>query len=666
MSDRRREGREDSATQFRLRLQSVVSGWQRQLQASPSREDAARIAEAAGRQRDLARSHGCLAIAETLATLAKTSPTDADSIAKAVVNVAQAVQNDAAAGGPEPSGKQSSGVANRRTGGPTPPPPPLLNSSSAGPAPALASRRGTPQESSSGARLVSPPKRLVNTIMGFRAFGRKASAVEAPPMGGHERSLLGFTTLNSEPAPRDPVRLRRAPRFPRAEAAGGKHATSSAPTPLVDRPPPPRWFYVMTGAMAVLGSSVVAMVLSQHGGPASTSAAATAAAVSAASASASSGEIATLAMHDQGRTSPELRALIEAQIRLMSDCRTEPGKCGGWTPFSHAALTPATDGGTVARAPARVGPHNLPAWLQRLQVPEDFPVRDEPALKSVFEYRARNIAGRAQFQRLYFNCSAYEDIVDGALVRYGAPRWLKAVVYQESGCDPVAVSSAGAKGLWQFMPEAARAYGLRVLEDDVDERLDVVKATDAAVHFLTDLRQELGAWDLALAAYNVGPFGVSARLMQVGGNATFWDLTAAGLLPQETAGYVPAIEAYALILQNLRPLNLGGGGKHPQTTAEIVVKPGTRLSLIARAAHTSTVHIRELNRAYLRDVVPDGETTAWVPDSEVHRAQVFLESMSAADDDRVDACVPEDFDWGTTVLETSKFAKRCARPRGAY
>jgi hypothetical protein len=90
-----------------------------------------------------------------------------------------------------------------------------------------------------------------------------------------------------------------------------------------------------------------------------------------------------------------------------------------------------------------------------------------------------------------------------------------------------------------------------------------------------------------------------------------------------------------------------------------MVKPGTRLSLIARAAHTSTVHIREMNRAYLKDVVPQGETTAWVPDSESHRAQIFLDGTPA--DDTTDACVPEDFDWGTTVLETSRYAKKCAR-----
>jgi membrane-bound lytic murein transglycosylase D len=208
------------------------------------------------------------------------------------------------------------------------------------------------------------------------------------------------------------------------------------------------------------------------------------------------------------------------------------------------------------------------------------------------------------------------------------------------------------------MPESARSYGLRVSEGEVDERLDPVRSTDAAIHFLTDLHHDLGAWDLALAAYNMGPFGIFVRIKQVGGKAGFWDLAQASLLPEETAGYVPAIEAFALVLENLRSLHLGGAGKHPQTTAEITVKPGTRLSLIARAAHTSTLVVKELNRAYLGDAVPDGETTAWVPESEAHRAQIFFDSPPP--DDRVDTCVPEDFDWGTTVLETSKYAQKCA------
>jgi membrane-bound lytic murein transglycosylase D len=348
------------------------------------------------------------------------------------------------------------------------------------------------------------------------------------------------------------------------------------------------------------------------------------------------------------------------QSKLAANCRDDPAMCGrGWTPLAREALTPIE---IKDLAPA-ASPGPLPAWLRRLKLPRDMPVADELSLRSSFDFNTKNIAGRQGFQARLFNCAAYSDIFDSTLIKYGAPTWLTAVVYQESGCNPRATSEVGAKGLWQFMPESARVYGLRVVEGDVDERLNPIKSTDAAIHFLTDLQRKLGAWDLSLAAYNMGPFAVVARLAQIGQNAGFWDLVHAHVLPEETAGYVPAIEAYALILENLSRLQFSRDGKRLESTAEIVAKPGTRLSLLARAASTTTLHIRELNPEFLRDVVPEGESTARVPDAEAHRAQTFLESWSA--DDSRDTCVPEDFDWGAKQFETSRFAKACAQAGGA-
>ena len=65
----------------------------------------------------------------------------------------------------------------------------------------------------------------------------------------------------------------------------------------------------------------------------------------------------------------------------------------------------------------------------------------------------------------------------------------------------VAVSTAGAAGIWQFMPDTARRYGLRV-DDAIDERLDFVKATDAAMRYLNNLHTIFGDWTLVAAAYN--------------------------------------------------------------------------------------------------------------------------------------------------------------------
>jgi membrane-bound lytic murein transglycosylase D len=366
-------------------------------------------------------------------------------------------------------------------------------------------------------------------------------------------------------------------------------------------------------------------------------------------------QMATTLAHQGGTESPQLKALLDMQGQLVLNCRNDPSACGrGWTPLARDALTPI-DKATLVSPPPADAP--LPAWLHNLKLPADFPIHDEPALRNLFDYSTKNIAGRQSFQAKLFQCSAYADIFDSTLEKYGAPHWLTAVVYQESGCNPLATSPVGARGLWQFMPESARAYGLRVVEGEIDERLNPIKATDAGIHFLTDLQRRLGAWDLAMAAYNMGPFGVIVRINQLGGKVGFWELAHAGVLPDETAGYVPSIEAYAIALQNLSRLQLNPYGKRLESTAEILVKPGMRLSLLARAASTSTAHVRDLNPEFLRDIVPDGVTTARVPDGEVHRAQAFIDAWSPSDNR--DTCVPPDFDWGAQQFEGSRYAKTC-------
>lgn len=126
---------------------------------------------------------------------------------------------------------------------------------------------------------------------------------------------------------------------------------------------------------------------------------------------------------------------------------------------------------------------------------------------------------------------------------YGVPTELAAVVLVESAGDPVAFSSKGAGGLWQFMPETARRYGLRVGPDG-DERLDIAKSTRAAARHLRDLYRQFGDWELALAAYNAGEATVRQALQNAGAES-FRGLAAKGLLPEETRQYVPAVMAAA-------------------------------------------------------------------------------------------------------------------------
>jgi Transglycosylase SLT domain len=139
----------------------------------------------------------------------------------------------------------------------------------------------------------------------------------------------------------------------------------------------------------------------------------------------------------------------------------------------------------------------------------------------------------------------------------GIPVDVAALVLVESGGRTTALSPKGALGLWQFMPETARRYGL-VVTPGLDERVDVVKSTHAAAHYLRDLYMQFGEWNLAFAAYNAGEHAVQ-RAMQRGAS-DFEVMSRGHTLPLETRNYVPAVLSAVQLLggalpRQARPLN---------------------------------------------------------------------------------------------------------------
>jgi hypothetical protein len=132
-------------------------------------------------------------------------------------------------------------------------------------------------------------------------------------------------------------------------------------------------------------------------------------------------------------------------------------------------------------------------------------------------------------------------VIKGILQSKGLPTNLIGIVAVESGFNPVALSPRGAAGLWQLMPGTARQYGL-VVNDNQDDRFDMLKSTVAAAHYLRALHDLFGDWPLALAAYNAGPNRVWKGLDRF--NApNFWVLNRNLALPDETRDYVPKVLA---------------------------------------------------------------------------------------------------------------------------
>lgn len=134
-------------------------------------------------------------------------------------------------------------------------------------------------------------------------------------------------------------------------------------------------------------------------------------------------------------------------------------------------------------------------------------------------------------------------IIEPILAKYGVPDDFKYLAVIESSLVN-AVSPAGARGVWQFMPATAKEKGMEV-SDEVDERYNLEKSTEAACKYLLVAKEKFGSWTLAAASYNGGMTGISNKMkeQQV---THYYDL----LLTEETSRYVFRILALKEIMKN--------------------------------------------------------------------------------------------------------------------
>jgi membrane-bound lytic murein transglycosylase D len=242
-------------------------------------------------------------------------------------------------------------------------------------------------------------------------------------------------------------------------------------------------------------------------------------------------------------------------------------------------------------------------WLSKLALP-DLPVRWNDRLVQYLEFYKNDPRGRAIASAWYKKLGAYEPMLRAILRENKVPEDLLWVAVVESGLRPTAYSSAGAAGLWQFMPDSGKLYGL-VIDRWVDERLDPVRSTQAAAKYLSDLHRRFGTWELALAAYNMGFGGLLASIRKYNSN-DYWQLSRfeAGL-PWETTLYVPKILSLAVVARNPVEFGLDGLQRDPPLRFdEVDVAPGVSLISIAEAAGVALADIEQLNPQILASRVP--------------------------------------------------------------
>jgi membrane-bound lytic murein transglycosylase D len=232
---------------------------------------------------------------------------------------------------------------------------------------------------------------------------------------------------------------------------------------------------------------------------------------------------------------------------------------------------------------------------------------------------AKIVLGRS---KLYF------DLYEQTLAKYDMPIELKFLSVIESGLRPQVKSPAGALGLWQFMYGTGKMYGLTE-NSYIDDRMDPVKATEAACKFLKKLHGIYGDWNLALAAYNAGPGNVNKAIRRSGGKRTYWEVRP--YLPRETQGYVPNFIAAAYLLTYHKEHNIKAApAKNTFYQLDtICLSKGVHMSTIEKLSGWKEDEVAILNPVYKTRYIPGTDPKQCItgPFSEIGKLVSFGDSL---------------------------------------
>jgi membrane-bound lytic murein transglycosylase D len=222
---------------------------------------------------------------------------------------------------------------------------------------------------------------------------------------------------------------------------------------------------------------------------------------------------------------------------------------------------------------------------------------DQPAIDSELNWFANH---PDYLERTFSRSELWLYYIVGQLEARNMPRELALLPVIESAFEPYAYSRARASGLWQFISDTGRRFGLRQ-DWWYDGRRDPIAATRAALDYLQELHDEFsGDWLLAIAAYNCGELAVSRaieRNQRAGKPTDFWHLK----LPTETRGYVPELLAMRRLVAD--PARYGLEFSHiPNQPYFVPVATGGQIDLqvVAQIANISPEELYELNPAFHR------------------------------------------------------------------
>jgi len=231
------------------------------------------------------------------------------------------------------------------------------------------------------------------------------------------------------------------------------------------------------------------------------------------------------------------------------------------------------------------------------------------------------------FIESYRRSGKHRPMILALLKEAGIPPEISWLPLIESGYKTRALSRARALGIWQFIPSTGYKFGLK-RDVYVDERLDPVKSTKAAIAYLKALHKLFGDWVTALAAYNCGEGKVLRviRDQKVNYLDNFWDLYKR--LPKETAKYIPRFMATLHIINNLEKYGLSSmRADSPLPFETVTVKKKMSIKNIAKRINVSEKTLKELNPELRYNMLPPTLYHLKVPPGRGERLLATIDSI---------------------------------------
>lgn len=239
--------------------------------------------------------------------------------------------------------------------------------------------------------------------------------------------------------------------------------------------------------------------------------------------------------------------------------------------------------------------------LAAMDAKSPFNIEYNQGLENIIKSFLKN--RKKSFERLMGTSEYYFPLFEEALAKQNVPLEIKYLAIVESALNPKAVSKMGATGLWQFMYQTGKQYGLKI-DSYVDERSDPLKASEAAAQYMTNMYKIFGDWDLVLASYNSGPGNVAKAIRRSGGQQNYWNIRKN--LPKETQGYVPAFLATMYIYEYHKEHGIvpnRASVKHFETDT-IMIKKQMTFKQISDLLDVPVAQLQVLNPSYKLNVIP--------------------------------------------------------------